>query len=46
MSHWVASPMECRPPTSNRSVEVDEGEFKEALVRQEVETPLSIGPSQ
>ena len=40
------SPLEYRLPTSNRSVEVDEGQFKEALVQLVLETPLSLRPSQ
>jgi hypothetical protein len=38
--------LEYRPPTSNRSVEVDEDEFKEALARLVLEAPLFIRSSQ
>lgn len=40
------SPLEYRPPTSHRSVEVGEGQFKDALLRLVLETPLSLRPSQ
>ncbi len=40
------APLEYRPPTSNRSVGVDEDEFEETLTRLVLETPLSLRPSQ
>jgi len=40
------TPLEYRPPTSNRSFGVDEDEFKEALARLMLDAPLSIRPAQ
>ncbi|HSP81526.1 MAG TPA: hypothetical protein VLQ93_23610, partial [Myxococcaceae bacterium] len=40
------APLEYRPPTSNRSVGVEEDEFEETLAWLVLETPLSLRPSQ
>jgi hypothetical protein len=40
------APLEYRPPTSNKSVEVDEEDFEDALSHLVLDIPLTIRPAQ